>query len=199
MAMKAAISKGLFKGVNIPNCDQILSHLFYADDALFMGEWSKENSKNLARILRCFHISSGLKVNFSKSQVFGIGADMAETTEWAGILGCVAGSLPFQYLGAPVGANMNLKKNWQPIIDRFHSKLSLWKAKTLSFGVVSPLSNPSWEIFRITFFPSSKPLSESLINWRAFEEGFYRAVTMSRRKFIGWHGIKWWLRRRKVV
>ena len=28
VAMKAAISKGLFKGVNIPNCDQILSHLF---------------------------------------------------------------------------------------------------------------------------------------------------------------------------
>lgn len=29
---------------------------------------------------------------------------------------------------------MNLIKYWKPIIDRFISKLSLWKSKTLSFG-----------------------------------------------------------------
>ena len=75
-----------------------------------------------------------MKVNFSKSRVFGIGAGEEETREWAGILGCVSGSLPFQYLGVPVGANLKLVKNWQPIIDRFHAKLSIWKATTLSFG-----------------------------------------------------------------
>lgn len=61
----------------------------------FMGEWSKSNIKNLARILRCFHISLGLKVNFSKSKVFGIGVSLEETSEYANILGCVLGSLPF--------------------------------------------------------------------------------------------------------
>ena len=70
VAMKAAKDKGLFKGASIPNCDHIISHLFYADDALFMGEWSKENLKNLARILRCFHISSGLKVNETPQIIF---------------------------------------------------------------------------------------------------------------------------------
>lgn len=29
---------------------------------------------------------------------------------------------------------MNLKKNWEPIIERFRSKLSKWKSKSLSFG-----------------------------------------------------------------
>lgn len=38
VAMEAAKLKGIFKGINIPNCDISLSHLFYADDALFMGE-----------------------------------------------------------------------------------------------------------------------------------------------------------------
>ncbi|KAJ0813272.1 hypothetical protein HanPSC8_Chr17g0771521 [Helianthus annuus] len=29
---------------------------------------------------------------------------------------------------------MGLVKNWKPIIERFENKLSLWKARTLSFG-----------------------------------------------------------------
>ncbi|XP_023729445.1 uncharacterized protein LOC111877144 [Lactuca sativa] len=134
VALKTACDKGLFKGVSIPGNGSIISHLFYADDALFLSEWSRNNLKNLARILRCFHISSGLKVNFQKSKVFGISASAIETVHWANLLGCVAGALPFDYLGVPVGANMNLIKNWKPIIKKFHSKLYVWKAKTLSFG-----------------------------------------------------------------
>lgn len=42
--------------------------------------------KNLARILKCFHVSSGLKVNFGKSRVFVIGASKSETLNWVGIL-----------------------------------------------------------------------------------------------------------------
>nr|KAJ0220723.1 hypothetical protein LSAT_V11C200053720 [Lactuca sativa] len=49
----------------------MISYLFYVDDVSFMGEWSERNIKNLPRILRCFHISSGLQVNFKKSRVFG--------------------------------------------------------------------------------------------------------------------------------
>ena len=40
----------------------------------------------------------------------------------------------FSYIGIPVGANMTLKRNWRPIIDKFQSSLSIWKAKTLSLG-----------------------------------------------------------------
>nr|KAJ0222802.1 hypothetical protein LSAT_V11C200073610 [Lactuca sativa] len=134
VALKTACNKGLFKGVLIPGNGPIISHLLYADDALFLGEWSRSNLKNLARILRCFHISSGLKVNYHKSKVFGIGVSATETVHWANLLGCAAGALPFDYLGVPVGANMNLIKNWKPIIKKIHSKLSVWKAKTLSFG-----------------------------------------------------------------
>lgn len=97
---------------------------FYADDVLFVGEWLCSNFDNFARILRCFHASAGLKVNFSKSQVFGIGVLMGEITRCARILGCCAASLPFKYLGVPVGANMALKRHWQPILDWVQSRLS---------------------------------------------------------------------------
>lgn len=134
VALKSAVEKGIFKGINIPVSAPMISHIFYADDVLFVGEWSHSNLINLARILKSFHVSSRLKVNFHKSRVFGIGANPQETTKWASILGCEAGSLPFNYLGVPVGANMNLKKHWKPIIKKFHSMLSSWKAKSLSFG-----------------------------------------------------------------
>lgn len=73
VVMKSATSKGIFDGVHIPNTIVCLSHLLYADDALFLADWTCRNVANLARILRCFYISSGLKVNFSKSKVYGIG------------------------------------------------------------------------------------------------------------------------------
>ncbi|KAI3520556.1 hypothetical protein L1887_10005 [Cichorium endivia] len=134
VALEAARDKGLFKGVKLPRNGPTLTHLFYADDAIFVGEWDRTNLKNLARILKCFHIASGLKVNFNKSRVFGIGASEAEIANWANIFGCEVGSFPFTYLGVPVGANMNLTKNWKPIVNKFKAKLSKWKSKSLSFG-----------------------------------------------------------------
>ncbi|KAI3506473.1 hypothetical protein L1887_28832 [Cichorium endivia] len=134
VVMKEARIKGLFTGIKIPHESLTISHLFYADDALFVGEWCKSNIKNLARILRCFFISSGLRVNFHKSKVFGVGVDPQVVAQWAAPLGCSPAYLPFSYLGVPVGANMRLKKNWTPVIDRFQAKLSTWKAKSLSFG-----------------------------------------------------------------
>nr|KAJ0213660.1 hypothetical protein LSAT_V11C400178840 [Lactuca sativa] len=127
-------SLGIFRGIKVPHSETTISHLFYVDDALFVGEWNQDNIKNLARVLRCFQVASGLKVNFSKSRVFGIEVDTQEITRWAAPLGCGPASLSFTYLGIPVGANMKLKKHWKPIIDRFYSKLSPWKAKNLSFG-----------------------------------------------------------------
>ena len=169
VAINAAKDKGIYKGISFPNCDVSLSHLFYADDALFMGEWSKANIINLARILRCFHVSSGLKVNYSKSKVFGLGASLEENHEWASILGCLAGKLPFTYLGVPVGANMNRKKNWDPVLDRFRNKLSIWKSQTLSFGgrltlIKSVLRN--LPTFYLSLFKAPRGVLESLEQMR---------------------------------
>ncbi|XP_023733277.1 uncharacterized protein LOC111881111 [Lactuca sativa] len=110
IAMKSTCDKGIFQGLKIPKSNNMVSHLFYADIALFIGEWTENNIKNLARILRCLHISSGLKVNFHKSKVFEVGSSLHETSRMAAPLGCQPASLPFTYLGVPVGANMNLQK-----------------------------------------------------------------------------------------
>lgn len=73
IALKMTCKKGIFTGVKLPHEEISICHLFYADDALFVGEWSRENIRNLVRILRCFSVSSGLKVNFHNMGYLALG------------------------------------------------------------------------------------------------------------------------------
>ncbi|GJY19425.1 hypothetical protein Tco_0390916 [Tanacetum coccineum] len=77
-------------------------------------------------------IFKGVKVG--NDNIFGVGAAVGDTNLLASILCCQPSSLPFTYLGLPIGANMNRSCNWKPIIDKFHNRLSSWKARSLSFG-----------------------------------------------------------------
>lgn len=49
-----------------------VSHLFYADDVVFMGEWTNGNICNIVRMLHYFHLSSSLNINLHKSKLLGI-------------------------------------------------------------------------------------------------------------------------------
>ncbi|GJZ65953.1 hypothetical protein Tco_0622649 [Tanacetum coccineum] len=92
------------------------------------------SSLSLIHILRCFELASGLKVNIDKSRVMGVGVPTSEVISMASSIGCTHDSLPFCYLGLPVGKWMNLSASWNEVINRFRDKLSSWKAKSLSIG-----------------------------------------------------------------
>nr|GFC15085.1 RNA-directed DNA polymerase, eukaryota [Tanacetum cinerariifolium] len=62
LSVTRAVNDGIFKGLRITGSSS-LSHLFYADDAVFIGEWSIENLDNLLKILNCFHLASGLCIH----------------------------------------------------------------------------------------------------------------------------------------
>lgn len=49
-------------------------------------------------------------------------------------IGCAPGAILFLHLGIPVGQNMSRISVLASIMDRFRSKLSTWKVKSLSFG-----------------------------------------------------------------
>ncbi|KAJ0788753.1 hypothetical protein HanPI659440_Chr05g0195561 [Helianthus annuus] len=132
--MNRAMRLSLFEGISLPNGGLALTHLCYADDVIFMGLWSKKNALNLKRILRCLYIVSGLKVNLSKSSVMGVNVVDERVGAMADLLGCKTGSIPFNFLGLPVGENMKRIKPWKQLIDKFANKLSSWKARLLSMG-----------------------------------------------------------------
>ncbi|XP_076960981.1 uncharacterized protein LOC143637483 [Bidens hawaiensis] len=86
VAMLKAHEIGLIQGLRLPKDGPALSHLFFADDVMFMADWWVSNFQNISRILRCFYLSSGLKVNFEKSKVYGVGVDALEVERLAAIL-----------------------------------------------------------------------------------------------------------------
>ncbi|XP_071741928.1 uncharacterized protein [Rutidosis leptorrhynchoides] len=131
---KGAVASHKFRGVKVGLEKIQISHLQYADDTIFFGEWSEENLRNLMMLLKCFELTSGLKVNYNKSNLFGLGLDKSLVENMARLYNCKMGKFPFIYLGLPVGGRMNKMESWNPVIDKFSKRLSDWKARSMSFG-----------------------------------------------------------------
>nr|GEZ62882.1 putative RNA-directed DNA polymerase, eukaryota, reverse transcriptase zinc-binding domain protein [Tanacetum cinerariifolium] len=110
-----ATSDGLFKGIQIQG-SMAISHLFYADEAVFIGEWFDSNLDNIVKILKCFFFASGLKFNIQKSQVLGVGVPRNIVNQAASLIGCVVMQNPFRLtllksvLGASPLYNMSIYK-----------------------------------------------------------------------------------------
>ncbi|KAJ9564749.1 hypothetical protein OSB04_000715 [Centaurea solstitialis] len=133
-AIKEAAHKRLFKGITHPNNEPTISSLHYADDAIFLGVWNEGNIKNLMKILRWFHLASGLKINWSKSTLMGVKVLSPDLSCVAADHGVREGKIPFNYLGFPIGASMSKMTSWNPLIEKFCCKILTWKSHSLSFG-----------------------------------------------------------------
>ena len=118
----------------ISKCFPNIKNLQFADDVIFFGEWKSDNIKNLIKILSCFHQASGLKINIHKIKLYEVGVPKEEIAYWTQNLGCGEGTLPFNYLGLPVGAAMNRIESWKPVIEKMKIKLSAWRANAISTG-----------------------------------------------------------------
>ncbi|XP_076950385.1 uncharacterized protein LOC143623336 [Bidens hawaiensis] len=105
-----AVEDGIIKGFRTPNGGPVISHLLYANDEMVVGEWSK------------------------KFVLFDCNVAGEEVREMAGVIGCKIGKMSFLHLVIMVGANMNIIKNWNGIIEVFEKRLAMWKAHSLSIG-----------------------------------------------------------------
>ncbi|GKB30459.1 hypothetical protein Tco_0869860, partial [Tanacetum coccineum] len=86
ISFSRVVDDGLFKGFQLHGSVNI-SHLFYADDAMFIGEWSEQNLHNIVKVFNCFHLASGLKINIAKSQVLGVGVSQNVVLQAANRIG----------------------------------------------------------------------------------------------------------------
>nr|GFA94370.1 RNA-directed DNA polymerase, eukaryota [Tanacetum cinerariifolium] len=163
------VDAGMFQSVNIGGTLN-LSHMFYADDAVFVGEWSENNIATLVHVFDCFHKLSGLKINMNKIKIMGTQVDQDKVGRAANKLGCLILKSPFMYLGSYVGGNMNRLKAWDEIIDRVRRRLSKWKIKMLSIGGRLTLLKSvlgSMPIFHMSLFkvPSGSWLLKKIGVW----------------------------------
>lgn len=156
--MQEASSKGVFKGCLVGEAGIEVSHLQFAYDSLFLGESSMQNCLNLMALLDNFGKASGLQLNLLKTRLFGIGVSAAEITRMAFRIHCASDTIPFLYLGLPVGDNMKQVASWKKVVEKVNRQLSLWKQRTLSIGgrmtlikyIFNSLPLYSFSIFRAT-------------------------------------------------
>ncbi|GKA03684.1 RNA-directed DNA polymerase, eukaryota [Tanacetum coccineum] len=84
LSFQNVISAGLFKVISLGSNFQ-LSHLFYADDVVFLGQWSNANLSTIIHVLECFFRASGLRINLHKSKLIGIAVDSSVVHEAANV------------------------------------------------------------------------------------------------------------------
>jgi hypothetical protein len=130
------------------------------DDTLFIGEACVENLWSMKIILRWFELALGLKVNFSKSRLIGVNVPTNFLERAASFLHCKIGSLPFVYLGLPVGANPRRVATWEPVVKTIEKRLFSWRNQYISLGgrvILINLVLSSIPVFYLSFLkmPSS--------------------------------------------
>lgn len=77
----------------------------------------------LKDILVSFALSTGLKVNFAKSFLVPINVDESKWSDLTDALGCQLGTMPFTYLGLPLGTTRPSVQEFMPILTRMEKRL----------------------------------------------------------------------------
>uniref|UniRef100_A0A251VGE6 Putative reverse transcriptase domain, Reverse transcriptase zinc-binding domain protein n=1 Tax=Helianthus annuus TaxID=4232 RepID=A0A251VGE6_HELAN len=189
---KAGLERFL-KDIQAPKDGPIISHLFYADYALILGEWDRDNVTNVARCLRIFYLCSGLKINLHKSNLYRLGVENGDIKDMANVIGCNTGNIPLSYLGITVGANMNRINNWDPIVEVFDKRLSVWKAKTMFIGGRLTFINSVLESLPIYYFSFYKALVGIIKNLEAKMRKFLWVGSNdnSKMNWVAWDWVTW--------
>ncbi|KAK0583049.1 hypothetical protein LWI29_032852 [Acer saccharum] len=131
---KKAECLGMMKGVSFGEEDISVTHLQFADDTMLFLQPKEEYLVNARRILSCFKVASGLKINFSKSCVVKIGLGGSREVNWAALFRCASGTLPITYLGLPLGGRPCSKLFWNDLVCRMENWMDPWKKLFLNKG-----------------------------------------------------------------
>ncbi|KAK5834456.1 hypothetical protein PVK06_018334 [Gossypium arboreum] len=134
LVLDSVVELGLIEGFKNIISGLDFSHLQFADDTILFLKADDIEVSNVKYILRCFKLFTGLSINFKKSCLVGFNVNEELLSRLTAICKCKIGSLSFDYLGIPLGANPKRIANWNLIIDRIRRKLAGWKCHSLSWA-----------------------------------------------------------------
>jgi hypothetical protein len=96
----------------------------YADDMLLIMPADLLQIRALKEALGKFSVSTGLKINYAKSQMVPINVLHEDMVILAEEFGCQIGSMPFTYLGLPLGTTKPQIQDLMLLVCRLERKLS---------------------------------------------------------------------------
>ena len=133
-----------------------VSNLLYADDTILFCDACPEQLTYISRVLTCFEVVTGLRVNMSNNEMVSIGEveNLAALTD---ILSCCMGTLSMTHLGMPLGSSFKAIGVWNPIIEKVERRLAGWKKLYLSKrGTVNAPQKYSFKSSNLLFYLSSR-------------------------------------------
>ncbi|GJZ86898.1 RNA-directed DNA polymerase, eukaryota [Tanacetum coccineum] len=74
--------KSSFSGIPIDN-SLTLSHLFFADDAIFVGKWDSLNIHTIVNVLKCFHLASAI---YGEDDALNSPSSLSKRSPWLDII-----------------------------------------------------------------------------------------------------------------
>jgi hypothetical protein len=106
----------------------------YADDTLLLLRADARQLVFLKALLHTFAELTGLCVNYRKSQMYSINVPHEKMVILASTFGCDIGSMPFTYLGLPMGTTKPKIDELVPLMDRVEHRLSACSTWLSYFG-----------------------------------------------------------------
>jgi mannosylglycoprotein endo-beta-mannosidase len=105
----------------------------YADDTLIIIEACERQLLVLKNLLQDFSRATGLRVNYSKSNIMPVNVSNDRMVVLAQTFGCSIGVLPFTYLGLPVGTTRPTMNDLTPLMSQVERRLNA-SARFLGLG-----------------------------------------------------------------
>jgi hypothetical protein len=96
----------------------------YADDTILVMRADPMELRHLKRILIDYATSTGLKINFQKSNLIPINITDHRAHELAEIFGCAIATMPFTYLGLPMGTTKPNATELMPLVCRIERRVT---------------------------------------------------------------------------
>ena len=119
----------------------------YADDTLLIMKASQRELFCLKGILHTFSQSTGLRINYNKSCLLPINVDTDKALLLASTFGCQVGTLPFTYLGLPMGTTKPRVDHYLPLMNSVERRITVtatWLSMTGRLTLVDAcISSPN--------------------------------------------------------
>jgi hypothetical protein len=125
--LQSIVNQAAERGLHHPLSDRFggdFPIVQYADDTLLFLQADARKLFLLKGLLRSFCDSTSLQINFAKSLMAPINVSEEKTAHLARTFGCAVGSLPFTYLGLPLGTTRTAVTDFMPLICRIERRLA---------------------------------------------------------------------------
>ncbi|XP_058733674.1 uncharacterized protein LOC131605319 [Vicia villosa] len=177
--MEKAYSLEDYKGFSFGD-NNVVDILHFTNDTIILGDGGKKNLWSLKSILRGFELMAGLKINFSKINIYGINLSDTTLQILSTFMSCEIGVSPFKFLGVMVGDSPRKVAMWKDVIKYIRRRLDKWRGIFLSIGERVVLINSilnAIPLYSLSFYRAPKKVMKEIksiqrrILWRGVEGG----------------------------